>query len=139
MTASSLPSSSCMNKHVRGYVYVGPVYAIEELDEAFCPWCIADGTAAAKFDAEFTDVGAGVPDDVPPDVLEHRAPHAGLLRAGRAAPRCSRQGRLADRLSLPLPPLRAAPRLLRLRLGAVRRQQPPQALLERAGWLLRFA
>jgi uncharacterized protein CbrC (UPF0167 family) len=58
---------------VRGYVYTGPVYAIEELDEAFCPWCITDGTAAAKFDAEFTDVGVDVPDDVPPEVTEQIA------------------------------------------------------------------
>jgi len=54
----------------RGYVYTGPVYAVEELHEAFCPWCIADGSAATTFDAEFTDVGWGVPDDVPAQVLE---------------------------------------------------------------------
>jgi uncharacterized protein len=53
----------------RGFIYTGPVYAVDELDEAFCPWCIADGTAAATFDAEFTDVGVGVPDDVPPAVV----------------------------------------------------------------------
>jgi uncharacterized protein CbrC (UPF0167 family) len=57
----------------RGYIYAGPVYAVEELAEAFCPWCIADGTAAAKFDAEFTDVGFGVPDDVSSDVRERIA------------------------------------------------------------------
>lgn len=39
----------------RGYIYTGPVYAIEELDEAICPWCIADGSAAEKFDATFAD------------------------------------------------------------------------------------
>jgi len=38
-----------------GYVYAGPVYAEEELDEMICPWCIADGSAHRKFDAEFTD------------------------------------------------------------------------------------
>lgn len=38
-----------------GYVYCGPVYAVEELEESICPWCIADGSAAEKFDAEFTD------------------------------------------------------------------------------------
>jgi len=58
---------------VRGYIYIGPVYAAEELDEALCPWCIADGTAAAKFDAEFTDTGWGVPDDVPREVTEQIA------------------------------------------------------------------
>jgi uncharacterized protein CbrC (UPF0167 family) len=39
----------------RGYVYTGPVYAEEDLDDAVCPWCIADGTAAQKFDATFVD------------------------------------------------------------------------------------
>ena len=58
---------------MRGYVYIGPVYAIEKLREELCPWCIADGSAAAKFDAEFTDVGVGVPDDVPAEVVEHVA------------------------------------------------------------------
>lgn len=43
----------------RGYVYVGPVFSVEELSECICPWCIADGSAHAKFDAEFTDA-AGV-------------------------------------------------------------------------------
>ena len=37
----------------RGYIYPGPAYAIEELVEAICPWCIADGSAAEKFDAQF--------------------------------------------------------------------------------------
>jgi uncharacterized protein CbrC (UPF0167 family) len=53
----------------RGYAYSGPVYAVEEVEE-LCPWCIADGSAAEKFEAEFTDVGWGVPDDVPMDVLD---------------------------------------------------------------------
>jgi len=44
-----------------GFIYAGPVYAEEELDQAFCPWCIADGTAAEKFDATFTD-SAGIGD-----------------------------------------------------------------------------
>ena len=30
-----------------------------ELDDAICPWCIADGAAHSKFDASFTD-DAGV-------------------------------------------------------------------------------
>jgi len=57
----------------RGYVYTGPVYAVEELADGICPWCIADGTAAERFDAEFTDVGTHVPDDVPREVLEQIA------------------------------------------------------------------
>jgi uncharacterized protein CbrC (UPF0167 family) len=39
----------------RGFIYTGPVYAEEELVDALCPWCIADGSAADRFDAEFVD------------------------------------------------------------------------------------
>ncbi len=39
----------------RGFIYSAAVYAVEELEDAICPWCIADGSAAEKFDAEFTD------------------------------------------------------------------------------------
>jgi len=44
----------CCSKKT-GYIYAGPVYAEEELAQAFCPWCISNGTAAEKFDATFTD------------------------------------------------------------------------------------
>lgn len=40
---------------VRGYIYVGPVYALDDYLDRICPWCIADGSAARKFDAEFVD------------------------------------------------------------------------------------
>ena len=43
----------------RGFIYTGPVYCVEELSECICPWCIADGSAHTKFDAEFTD-SAGI-------------------------------------------------------------------------------
>jgi len=39
----------------RGYIYTGPVYAIEEYFERICPWCIADGSAHNKLDASFSD------------------------------------------------------------------------------------
>ncbi len=54
----------------RGFTYVGPVYASAEVDERLCPWCIADGGAARKLGAEFTDAGFDVPDDVPEAVLK---------------------------------------------------------------------
>lgn len=56
---------------------MGPVYAQEELDEQICPWCIADGTAARKYDATFKDeegigtCGDGQP--VPEYVIEEVA------------------------------------------------------------------
>ena len=28
------------------FIYTGPVYAEKDLDEALCPWCIANGVAA---------------------------------------------------------------------------------------------
>jgi uncharacterized protein len=62
----------------RSYVYNGPVYADDDVpDSALCPWCIADGTAASKFAAEFADVGSGVPTDIADAVLDelsHRTP-----------------------------------------------------------------
>lgn len=42
----------------RGFIYVGPAYAVEDLEEDICPWCIADGSAHEKFDAEFVDRAA---------------------------------------------------------------------------------
>src|SRR5437867_876141 len=35
----------------RGFVYAGPVYSQDELIDSLCPWCIADGSAAEKYDA----------------------------------------------------------------------------------------
>lgn len=65
----------------RGYVYAGAPYAVEELEEALCPWCIADGSAATKLHAEFVDAAAvgdygrweAVPDAVV-DEIAHRTP-----------------------------------------------------------------
>ena len=56
-------------KKARGYIYDGPVYAEDELDSVICPWCIADGSATARYEAIFTD-DQPVPEDVPADVVE---------------------------------------------------------------------
>jgi uncharacterized protein len=45
---------------VRGLIYDSRPYAIQDIG-AICPWCIADGSAAKKFDAEF------IQDIEPPD------------------------------------------------------------------------
>ena len=58
-----------------GFVYSGPTYAVDEI-EFLCPWCIADGSAAQEFEAEFTTTD-GAPGDVPGAVLDavvHRTP-----------------------------------------------------------------
>ncbi|MFJ1298458.1 CbrC family protein [Pseudomonadota bacterium AL_CKDN230030165-1A_HGKHYDSX7] len=57
----------------RGFVYAGPVYAEDEYDECICPWCIADGSAADKLEASFTDdegIGGDDWDDVSDEVIE---------------------------------------------------------------------
>ena len=61
----------------RGFIYVGPVYAEEELEDCICPWCIANGTAYEKLGAEFVDAagigGYGDWDDVPGEVADEIA------------------------------------------------------------------
>ena len=59
----------------RGYVYRGPVYAVDEI-EFVCPWCIADGSAAVEFDADFTTVD-GAPSGMDASITDeivHRTP-----------------------------------------------------------------
>jgi hypothetical protein len=61
----------CCNQ-ARGYIYVAPVYATNDLDESLCPWCIADGSAATQLGASFADSyplhKAGVPDEITEEV-----------------------------------------------------------------------
>jgi uncharacterized protein len=62
-------------RQARGLVYAGPTYTVNEV-EFICPWCIADGSAAQEFDAEFTTVD-GAPSDIPRAILQevlHRTP-----------------------------------------------------------------
>ena len=40
----------------RSHRYVGPAYGDEDPPETLCPWCIADGTAAARYGLVFTDI-----------------------------------------------------------------------------------
>ncbi|WP_194273966.1 CbrC family protein [Variovorax paradoxus] len=47
---------ACCGK-ATGYIYGGSFYAVGDTSH-FCPWCIADGSAAAKFDGEFNDVAS---------------------------------------------------------------------------------
>jgi hypothetical protein len=71
---------TCCGK-ARGFIYTGPVYALEEYDECICPWCIADGSAHEKLGASFTDEvgigGGGLWDEVADEVVQevaHRTP-----------------------------------------------------------------
>lgn len=51
----------------RGYIYTGPAFSEQDVDR-LCPWCLADGSAATLFEAEFTDA-LNVPDEVPRAVV----------------------------------------------------------------------
>ncbi|CAB3770871.1 hypothetical protein B7G54_35255 [Burkholderia puraquae] len=60
----------------RGYVYAGPVYALDEYEQCICPWCIAGGSAHARLDAVFTDtygIGGCEWDEVPDAVADEIA------------------------------------------------------------------
>lgn len=66
--ASEAACRCCRRK--RGYIYLGPVYSErDDLDDALCPWCIADGKAHEKFEASFADE-ASFPEEIPPEVVE---------------------------------------------------------------------
>ncbi|WP_101789142.1 CbrC family protein [Nonomuraea indica] len=53
----------------RGYVYTGPVYCVGTLASEPCIWCIADGSLAARYDAELIDV-CDAPGNVPRETIE---------------------------------------------------------------------
>ncbi|MET9520510.1 CbrC family protein [Streptomyces sp. NPDC002994] len=38
-----------------GWIYTATFYTAQEVNGSFCPWCIADGSAAERFAGEFTD------------------------------------------------------------------------------------
>jgi len=91
-------------ERLRGFIYVGPVYADDNLEDTLCPWYIADGSAHQQYDAAFTDaagVGLGW-EPVPTRVVEEvsfRTPGVRGLATGtlghalRRRVRLSRPGR----------------------------------------------
>lgn len=40
----------------RGFIYTGPVYAVQEVRDELCPCCIADGRAHDELDTSFADI-----------------------------------------------------------------------------------
>jgi uncharacterized protein CbrC (UPF0167 family) len=71
--AASDAQCACCGQR-RGFIYTGPAYCEEELEDALCPWCIADGSAHKKFDASFASEFA---DGIPPgavDEITYRTP-----------------------------------------------------------------
>jgi uncharacterized protein CbrC (UPF0167 family) len=71
-TGSVVPSADACGccGAARGYVYTGPVYSVADLPAPVCPWCIADGSAADRYEAQFTEVEGQVPMDVVRAVAE---------------------------------------------------------------------
>ncbi|WP_208533113.1 CbrC family protein, partial [Pseudomonas aeruginosa] len=76
LASSSIEASAttcqCCGK-ARGYVYTGSPYSRHELPPgSLCPWCIADGSAAARYEASFSDdyplLDAGVAADIVTEV-----------------------------------------------------------------------
>ena len=72
-----------------GYTYTGGIYCEEDLPGAVCPWCIADGSAARRFDAMFFDGEAlsrtGAPEGVVEEITR-RTP--GLMSWRQEWPLC---------------------------------------------------
>ena len=68
--ASSIACECCGEP--RGYSYTGNVYATEDVD-VVCPWCIADGSLANRFDATLSDdnplLSAGLPEAIVEQVM----------------------------------------------------------------------
>ncbi|WP_106165675.1 CbrC family protein [Tritonibacter scottomollicae] len=52
----------------RSFMYVGPIYCVDDVSEV-CPWCLADGSAAAKWSAIFNDL-YDIPEGVPQHVVQ---------------------------------------------------------------------
>jgi uncharacterized protein CbrC (UPF0167 family) len=69
------------------------VYSEDELTDALCPWCIADGSAHEKFDAAFVDA-AVFSDAIPEPVIlqiSERTPGFNTWQ-GEAWPACCDDG-----------------------------------------------
>ena len=58
---------ACCGK-ARGFIYEGPAYSEDDIDDALCPWCIADGSAFVKYEVTFVDSEA-FDDDASEDAM----------------------------------------------------------------------
>lgn len=58
----------CNNK--RGYIYQSSIYTSQDLVGSVCPWCIANGSAAEKFEAIFSDDSILVEEGISPEIIE---------------------------------------------------------------------
>lgn len=53
----------------RGYKAASTIYAIDDI-ETICPWCIANGAAAEKFDGAFSDAHPLLSDGIDPEIVD---------------------------------------------------------------------
>tara|TARA_R110002096_G_scaffold373589_1_gene567075 strand:+ start:8201 stop:8725 length:525 start_codon:yes stop_codon:yes gene_type:complete len=58
----------CCSK-ARGFIYTASLYCADEV-ESVCPWCIADGSAAEKFDGMFSDDYPLVDAGLDPEIID---------------------------------------------------------------------
>lgn len=66
ITASGEPCVCCGRR--TGWIYTATFYTAQDVAGRVCPWCIADGGVAERFEASFLS-GDGL-DDVAPEVLD---------------------------------------------------------------------
>lgn len=69
---SEKPCDVC--ERARGWVFDGLIYSAEVDDALICPWCIADGSAIAKWSGSFNEIDARIPAERDTEV-RHRTPH----------------------------------------------------------------
>ncbi|MEU9879253.1 CbrC family protein [Streptomyces phaeochromogenes] len=51
---ASTEKCACCHRST-GWIYTATFYTAQEVDGNFCPWCIADGSAAERFEGDFID------------------------------------------------------------------------------------
>ena len=70
----SAETCACCNRST-GWIYTATFYTAQDVSGRFCPWCIANGSAAERFEGEFTDAYAldGVSEETVEQVT-HRTP-----------------------------------------------------------------
>ena len=73
-TGAIVPSSETCEccGFARGYRYSRPILARTEIENV-CPWCIADGSACRKFDADINEVGSLQGDGIAASIREEIA------------------------------------------------------------------
>jgi hypothetical protein len=61
-------------ERARGWIATSHLYTAQDVEDRFCPWCIADGTAAARFDGTFNELAGGIPTERR-DLVDRRTPN----------------------------------------------------------------